>query len=168
MRHVPGDLTLVLRPPRETSGPAHPAYRQLYAALRDAILDGRLRPGVKLPSTRELADRYALARGTIVIAFDQLKSEGYLSGRVGSGTYVSEVLPEALLNAGASRPQGTAASRPTRRRLSDVAKRAIAFKPGLNPSAPAFRANQPALDLFPTTLWHKSLDADSGARRPRC
>jgi GntR family transcriptional regulator/MocR family aminotransferase len=129
----------------------------LYAALRDAILDGRLRPGVKLPSTRELADRYALARGTIVIAFDQLKSEGYLSGRIGSGTYVSAVLPEALLHAGTTATAGarqpSAAARRPARRLSDVAKRAVAFKPGLNPAAPAFRANQPALDLFPTTLW---------------
>jgi GntR family transcriptional regulator/MocR family aminotransferase len=149
MKHVPGDLTLVLRP----RGPAHPTYRQLYAALRDAILDGRLRPGVKLPSTRDLADRYELARGTIVIAFDQLKAEGYLSGRIGSGTYVSEVLPEALLHAGPgtrARQHG-AGRRP--RRLSDVAKRAEAFKPSLAPAARAFRANQPALDLFPTTLW---------------
>jgi GntR family transcriptional regulator/MocR family aminotransferase len=150
MKHVPGDLTLVLRP----RGPSHPTYRQLYAALRDAILDGRLRPGVKLPSTRDFADRYALARGTIVIAFEQLKAEGYLSGRVGSGTYVSDVLPEALLHAGAgvrARQQGAAGRRP--RRLSDVAKRAQAFKPSLVPAAHAFRANQPALDLFPTTLW---------------
>ncbi len=149
MKQVPGDLTLVLRP----RGPAHPTYRQLYAALRDAILDGRLRPGVKLPSTRDLADRYELARGTIVIAFDQLKAEGYLAGRVGSGTYVSDVLPEALLHAGTgvrARQQG-AGRRP--RRLSDVAKRARAFKPSLVPAARAFRANQPALDLFPTTLW---------------
>jgi GntR family transcriptional regulator / MocR family aminotransferase len=164
MRPVPGDLTLVLRP----RGPAYPTYRQLYAALRDAILDGRLRPGVKLPSTRELADRYSLARGTIVIAFEQLKSEGYLSGRVGSGTYVSEVLPEALLHAGyASASAGAGArggtragtrvrktgARPRQRRLSDVAKRAVAFKPSLVPASHAFRANQPALDLFPTTLW---------------
>ena len=96
MKQIQSDLTLVLRP----RAAAHPTYRQLYAALRDAILDGRLRPGVKLPSTRDLADRYSLARGTIVVAFEQLKSEGYLSGRVGSGTYVSEVLPEALLHAG--------------------------------------------------------------------
>lgn len=149
MKHVHGDLTLVLRP----RGPAHPTYRQLYAALRDAILDGRLRPGVKLPSSRDLAGRYSLARGTIVVAFEQLKSEGYLSGRVGSGTYVSDVIPEVLLQAGPGvrvRPQD--AGRP-RRRLSDVAKRAVAFKPSLVAAAPAFRANQPALDLFPTTLW---------------
>jgi len=166
MKHVPGDLALVLRP----RGPAHPTYRQLYAAVRNAILDGRLRPGVKLPSTRDLADRYSLARGTIVVAFDQLKAEGYLAGRIGSGTYVSDVLPEALLHAGSRGAAGTAGTARTTgaagkgargrqqdvargRRLSDVAQRAEAFKPSLVPAARAFRANQPALDLFPTTLW---------------
>lgn len=149
MKHVSGDLALALRPRR----PADPTYRQLYAAVRDAILDGRLRPGVKLPSTRDFARRYTLARGTVVAAFEQLKAEGYLHGRVGSGTYVSEVLPEALLHAkpGARARQSAAVPRP--RRLSDVAKRAELFKSSTAPAAHAFRANQPALDLFPTTLW---------------
>ena len=148
MRDVQGDLTIAL-PPR---GPAHPTYRRLYAALRDAILDGRLRPGVKLPSTRELARRYTLARGTIVTAFEHMKAEGYLTGRVGSGTYVSEVLPDVLLLAG----PGVRARQPCARRsrnLSGVAKRAEAFIPSTAARAHAFRTNQPALDLFPTTLW---------------
>src|SRR5260370_34104997 len=76
-----------------------PAYRWLYAALRTNILEGRLRPGARLPATRDLAGQYGLARGTIVSAFDQLRSEGYLQGSVGSGTYVSEVLPDSLLRA---------------------------------------------------------------------
>src|SRR4029077_3849277 len=81
--------------PRETTAfplslPAAPPggslYRWLYGELRAAILDGRLRPGARLPATRDLASAYHLSRATIVTAFDQLKSEGYVEGRSGSGT----------------------------------------------------------------------------------
>src|SRR5580698_11429164 len=74
-----------------------PAYRTLYEALRAEILDGRLGPGARLPATRDLARQYQLSRGTIVNAFELLKSEGYLEGSIGSGTYVSKVLPDELL-----------------------------------------------------------------------
>ncbi len=73
------------------------ASRWLYESLRAAILEGRLRPGIRLPATRELARQNRHARGTIVNAFDQLKSEGYIQGSVGSGTYVNKILPEELL-----------------------------------------------------------------------
>jgi GntR family transcriptional regulator/MocR family aminotransferase len=55
--------------------PGTPAHRWIYSALRAEILDGRLRPGVRLPGTRDLANQYGLSRGTIVNAFEQLKSE---------------------------------------------------------------------------------------------
>src|ERR1700734_922592 len=74
-----------------------PAFRWLYGALRADILSGRLRPGSRLPATRDLAAQYGLSRGTVVSAFEELKSEGYLHGSRGSGTYVSSVLPEHLL-----------------------------------------------------------------------
>src|SRR5437879_12313128 len=74
-----------------------PSYLWLYGALRAEILEGRLRPGARLPATRDLAKQYALSRGTIVNAFEQLHSEGYVEGTVGSGTFVSKVLPEDLL-----------------------------------------------------------------------
>jgi len=77
-----------------------PAYRWLYEQLRTAILDGQLRPGARLPATRDLAEAYKLSRTTIITAFEQLKSEGYVEGRTGSGTYVSKVLPEQLLQVG--------------------------------------------------------------------
>jgi len=72
-------------------------YRWLYEELRSAILAGRLRPGGRLPASRELAVQYGLSRPTIVTAFEQLRSEGYVEGKIGSGTYVSQTLPEQLL-----------------------------------------------------------------------
>src|SRR5919108_1981562 len=91
-----------------------PAYRWLYGALRTEILEGRLRPGARLPGTRDLADQYGLSRGTIVSAFEQLKSEGYVDGSVGSGTYVSKVLPDHLLEA-ARAPRAAERARPKRK-----------------------------------------------------
>ena len=132
---------------------AMPSYRWLYSTLRKEILGGRLRPGARLPATRELAAQYQLARGTIVNAFEQLKSEGYVQGAVGSGTYVSKVLPEVLLHI--PRPPAPSTTAPHRkpRRVSHYAQRVQLF-PGFRPTAiRAFRANLPALNLFPATLW---------------
>ena len=64
--------------------------------IRSAILARRLSPGTKLPSTRALAGRLGLARASIVSAYEQLLAEGYLTGKVGSGTYISSDLPEPI------------------------------------------------------------------------
>src|SRR5579863_2567310 len=81
-----------------------PAYHWLYNAIRSEILGGRLRPGARLPASRDLARQYGLSRGTIVSAFAQLSSEGCVEGTIGSGTRVSEVLPDDLLHTGPSEP----------------------------------------------------------------
>jgi GntR family transcriptional regulator/MocR family aminotransferase len=131
-----------------------PAARWLCTALRDEILNGRLRPGSRLPSSRDLARQYGLSRGTVVSAFEQLRSEGYVQGSIGSGTYVSSVLPDDLLQVRQRRaPSREPVVAPPRRVLSDFARRASVF-PGFEPGPTrAFRAHLPALDLFPTTLW---------------
>src|SRR5262249_56593228 len=72
---------------------ALPLYAQIYAGYRGAILDGRLRPGQRLPSTRSLARDLAISRIPVVTAFQQLLAEGYVDGRVGAGTFVSTALP---------------------------------------------------------------------------
>jgi GntR family transcriptional regulator/MocR family aminotransferase len=154
------DLTLPLRD-NETA-----AYLWLYGALRSEILEGRLGPGARLPASRDLARQYQLSRGTIVNAFERLKSEGYLEGSIGSGTYVSKVLPDELLHvergarrAGDSQPP---LHPKPRRRMSSYAGRAGLF-PALEPRpARAFRSNVPAVDLFPAGLW-----AQLAARRWR-
>lgn len=138
------------------------ASRWLYESLRVAILEGRLGPGTRLPATRDLARQYRLARGTIVNAFDQLKSEGYIQGSVGSGTYVNKILPEELLHVALRESTALAVRHEQRRKLSDYARRVKLFPNfEIRPSR-AFRTNMPALDLFPTTLW-----AQVAARRLR-
>lgn len=144
---APSPLMLPIREP------GTPAIRWLYNALRAGILEGRFTPGARLPASRDLARHYRLSRGTIVAAFEQLKSEGYLEGRVGSGTRVARVLPDRLLQvARPAKPASPIRSDPLRR-LSGYARRVHGFRGLQSGPVRAFRANQPALDLFPTTLW---------------
>jgi len=130
-----------------------PAYRWLYAAVRGEILEGRLRPGTRLPATRDLAERYGLSRGTIVSAFEQLRSEGYVEGSVGSGTYVTKVLPDELLQVPRKAGEQATPQRKQRRKISDYGKRVELFPSYEMRPSRAFRANVPALELFPTNLW---------------
>lgn len=155
--------------PRETTSlplslPAPAAgvsfYRWLYDQLRTAILEGRLQPGSRLPATRDLAQAYRLSRATIVTAFEQLKSEGYVEGRTGSGTYVSKILPEQLLHVSRVRDQHRLPHK--RIALSAYARRLQPFRSVPTQPVSAFRTNQCALDLFPTALW-----AQVAARRLR-
>src|SRR5688572_9619479 len=74
-----------------------PLYRQLYDEFRAAILAGRLKAGNKLPPTRELANELGISRNTVVAAYDQLLSEGYIESHVGAGAWVTSALPEEML-----------------------------------------------------------------------
>src|SRR6187397_2427706 len=74
-----------------------PIFRQISDGLRRAILDGRLRPGQRVPSTRGLATDLGVSRLPVLSAYEQLLHEGYLVGRTGSGTYVSDSIPDDLL-----------------------------------------------------------------------
>ena len=143
------DLTL----PARASG--LPAYRWLYNCLRAEILAGRLRSGQRLPATRDLARQYGLSRGTVVNAFEQLRSEGYVEGSVGSGTYVSATLPEAGLRVVRRAQAGARPLDPhSSPSLSEYGKRAKLFAGYEDrPIHGAFRANLPALDLFPAETW---------------
>ena len=73
-------------PPRGSGNLSEALQRQ----LRAAILDGRLKPGLRLPSTRTMAGRLGISRNTVVAAYDLLLSEGHLVGRQGAGTFVAE------------------------------------------------------------------------------
>ncbi len=151
MAKLAAEFELAL-PPRD---PGEPAYRWLYGSLRAEILRGRLRPGARLPSTRDLASQYGLARGTIVNAFEQLKSEGYVEGSLGSGTHVSKILPEKLLDVASKSAAKSALHGKRQPEISDYGRRAKLWTGYEDRPIRAFRANLPALDLFPATLWTK-------------
>jgi GntR family transcriptional regulator/MocR family aminotransferase len=129
-------------------------WRWLYTELRGAILDGRLKPGARMPSTRSLGMQYSLSRGTVVAAFDQLQSEGYTVTEVGSGTYVASGVPDGFLSAtgkpvALALPMSKAAfSKRAQPFLKDVE-----VLPASHSIGKAFRSHEPAIDLFPTDLW---------------
>ncbi|MFL6229432.1 MAG: PLP-dependent aminotransferase family protein [Pyrinomonadaceae bacterium] len=134
-----------------------PLYRQLYDSLRESILTGRLTPGTRLQSSREIAKELCVSRNTVVNAFDQLLAEGYLEGQVGSGTYVSRALPEDLFNVKTTTRSCTRAVG-KEARLSARGKVFASFAPNV-PRAPekvrAFQSGIPALDAFPFETWAK-------------
>src|SRR5712675_1849621 len=76
-----------------------PLYSQVYEQLRTMILNKRLRPGDRLPASRNLAKDLKVSRVIISQGYEQLMMEGYLIGKTGSGTFVADILPDHLLNA---------------------------------------------------------------------
>lgn len=67
-----------------------PLFRQVYLGLRQAILSGTFQANGRLPSTRDLADQLGVSRTVVLVAYDQLLAEGFVTGRSGSGTYVAK------------------------------------------------------------------------------
>ncbi len=139
-----------------------PLYWQLYLHLRSAILTERLKKGMKLPSTRALADELHVSRNTVVNAYEQLLAEGYLESIAASGTYVASVLPDHYLTLPASSTASNAIKPGSRARLrlSKIGEARLAAPAPLSPRASvyqsrAFVAGMPALDAFPYELWAK-------------
>lgn len=69
----------------------------LYCVLRDAILEGRLTGGTKLPSSRNLAEMMSISRNSVLAGLERLLDEGYLVTKPSSGTYVAAVIPDQLI-----------------------------------------------------------------------
>jgi GntR family transcriptional regulator/MocR family aminotransferase len=149
----------LILPPRPEGTPS---FHWLRNSLRVEILSGRISPGAKLPASRELARQYQLSRGTILAALGELQAEGYLEARKGSGTYVSRILPEHLLQSQEVSEQDANTAVQKGQHLSAFATRVRPYSLYVKPDSVAFRTNLPALDLFPTTLW-----AQISARRMR-
>jgi Transcriptional regulators containing a DNA-binding HTH domain and an aminotransferase domain (MocR family) and their eukaryotic orthologs len=66
----------------------------LAAGVREAVLDGRVPPGGRLPAERRLAAQLGVSRGTVIAAYASLRADGWLTTRHGSGSTVE--IPQAL------------------------------------------------------------------------
>lgn len=150
MKRPPEGLGPIIALDRRSKTPLH---RQLYDGYREAIVDGRLAPGQRLPSTRSLARELAVSRMPVVIAFEQLVAEGYVESRVGAGSFVSKAL----------RTTPAPAPNPPRRGRRRIPREAMPTvdEPWLAGGG-AFRIAQPALDEFPAAVWTRLV-----ARRAR-
>jgi GntR family transcriptional regulator/MocR family aminotransferase len=132
-----------------------PLHEQLYLALRQQILDGRLRGGVRLASTRALAVHLDVSRFTVVTAMERLVAEGYLTTRVGAGTFVTATSPERLMRptphrtARRRRDTGTPAGL-SRRGREQAGLRITGPRPG---EPRAFHPRRAPLDVFPRREW---------------
>src|SRR6476619_7826037 len=76
---------------------------QIYAQLREAVLDGRLAGGDRLPATRGLAAGLSVSRGTVAAAYDRLVAEELLESRRGAGTFVASGCVPPVRSSGAGR-----------------------------------------------------------------
>jgi GntR family transcriptional regulator/MocR family aminotransferase len=132
-----------------------PRQQALYRALREAIVDGRLRAGQRMPSTRAIGAALGIARNTALAAVARLQAEGYTLSRHGAGTFVAEGLPERFLHSRAQPARRTTvgAARLSKRssgwlRIEDAPRRR---------SAGAFVPGMPDLRSFPFVEWWRLL-----------
>src|ERR1700724_3820771 len=150
MKRVASGILAMVAVDRTLSTPLH---RQIYEGFRSAILEGRLRPGQRIPSTRVLAAEIRVSRFPVLNAYAQLLAEGYLESRVGAGTVVSSSLPEQLTSGWHT---GTRTP-PIRHGPRLIAARASLLPP--KETLPwiihwgPYRVGQVAFDQFPHRIW---------------
>jgi GntR family transcriptional regulator/MocR family aminotransferase len=131
-----------------------PLHQQIYDGLRAAILAGRLPAGTRLPSTRTLARELGVSRNTVLNTFEQLLAEGYVEGKIGSGTYVNRALPDDMLQVRPAAPSArpVAPGRGLSRRGDLLANTPVSIAVDLGRPR-AFRPGLPAFDTFPFEIW---------------
>lgn len=110
-----------------------PLAAQLADSLRAAAAGGVLRPGDRLPSTRELATALRVSRTVTSAAYDQLLAEGWAGGRRGVGTFVLGAVPSSPAVAGARSPAGAPA-----------------------PALAELRAGSPCLEVLDRAAWRRA------------
>lgn len=140
-------------------------FRQVQDQLRTAILNGTLPRGMRLPASRVLAEELGVSRPTIVHVLDNLKSEGYLRARQGSGTFVAEDLPQHLPRPGRAKAQ-RAPQDISEARISHIGQlvRTLSTDLGKADYRP-FLPNFPAFDAFPVATWRKCWNSAGRAAR---
>lgn len=135
-----------------------PQYQRLFRAFQQAILNGALPPGTRLPATRPLCSTLNLSRNTVKTAYEMLIAEGYLETRHGAGTFVSSQLPEPDL----TRPTPVAINSTgnTAPQLSKAAQRLLQRE---NPNPPSsgrlLQPARPCVQSFPWQQWQRQVTA---------
>ena len=149
-RHSAFPIDMIVIDPASTV----PAYRQLYGALREAILNGRLPTATRLPASRVLAADLKVSRNTVISAYETLLAEGYLDSRHGAGTFVAD-LPES-----ARRIRETT----NNAALPDLSERgrlmASQLLHGPRRNQIAFHPGYPDLRQFPFAAWSRLIAAN--------
>ncbi len=133
-----------------------PLHAQLTRALKDVLAAGAVNNGARLPPTRHLARELGLSRNTVLTAYEQLRAEGFVDARVGSGSYASSRLPAVAANdpqPATALPQSAYARRG--RQVHDpLARPAGASEEGTRLD---FQYGLPLVDPALTTAWAREL-----------
>ncbi|MBR1125417.1 PLP-dependent aminotransferase family protein [Bradyrhizobium lablabi] len=122
---------------------------EIYRQIRQAIMDGRLRPGERLPPTRELAAELTVSRSTVTVAYESLHAEGFATSHTGAGTFVSHQFE-------AKRPASKARRSTARAIRVRGVWEAIPLPIGFDRAARFdFRTGLPDASLFPHRTWRR-------------
>ena len=136
---------------------------QLTRALRDAVLNGRLRSGDRLPATRALASELGISRNTVLASYEELAAEGFLLGKVGSGSYIAAI--ETHVHEKTEAPDEV--------RLSAYARRALGTIQRTNPGGNHqdlpynLQYGQPMTNPALTTAWRRELAKAAAYTQPK-
>lgn len=149
MRSLITDL-LLQRLSHQQSGTLN---KRLYDSIRLSILDGALGAGSRLPSSRDLSQQLALSRNTVLAAYEQLLAEGYIETRTGSGTFVTQQLPDG--NMVAVRHENHVTTRFPTQELSRRGRQLLGYAGASPRQWGAFMPGIPDIASFPHALWRR-------------
>lgn len=145
----------MFRMPADTSISLQSRIRQM---LVTAILDGHIPPGSPLPSGRHLAQQLNVARNTVVLVYQQLVDEGYLTARERSGYYVNQdILAGRICNSRPPKRQADGAPKWSEKLAVQLAGQRNIVKPvdwQRYPYPFVYGQSDPA--LFPVADWRES------------
>ncbi|HYZ34519.1 MAG TPA: PLP-dependent aminotransferase family protein [Crenalkalicoccus sp.] len=121
-----------------------PLAAQIHRAIRDAIVDGRIAPGARLPSWRDLAAQLGVARGTVQAAYQRLVDEQYAVGLGAAGTRVADRPPSSSMSGWSP----------------DAAPLPELFH-NFGTAPLPFQLGVPSQDAFPFVLWSRLLTREA-------
>ncbi|WP_444910381.1 MocR-like pyridoxine biosynthesis transcription factor PdxR [Microbulbifer sp. TRSA005] len=135
-----------------------PLQKQLYKALIERIINGRLLAGVKLPSSRRMSECLDISRNTVTQTIEQLKNEGFLTSRVGKGVFVSKNLPSFANYPDERHPHNDTLNSATPLPSLSVYSQMLNSYPRFMSQWPTllpFSPGVPDLKAFPFSIWNK-------------
>ncbi|MEI2454115.1 PLP-dependent aminotransferase family protein [Lysobacter firmicutimachus] len=138
--------------PLDGRGPLH---GQLVRSLKDAVLGGRLPAGLRYPPSRLLAQQLDLSRNTVLAAYEQLRAEGFMQARVGSGSYV--VMPGAPVQPRSEPPQRVPPQSAYARRLRRYHDHGAMPGRGVPGVLHSFQYGVPFTNPLLTSAWARAL-----------
>lgn len=128
---------------------AHPLYEYLYLCLKEDILSGRIPAGTKLPSKRELATDNQISVRTVMNAYEQLLTEGYLTSQEKRGYFAANLEPAPERAPFSSFPDRTPAPEHTAEDFEPLYKEETWYAD--------FTSNNTIYEKFPFSLWRKTM-----------